>query len=105
MEAGAVMARSDHATRDRVARIGVAAGKAFQIIDDVLDVRMDGETLGKTPGKDARAGKLTHPAVAGLEASTARAAELIEEAKSELSRLVDRPLLAELLDFIVARTK
>lgn len=42
-------------------------GLAFQIADDILDVISDFETMGKTLGKDAQAGKLTYVSMYGLE--------------------------------------
>ena len=44
-------------------------GLMFQISDDILDVEGSDETLGKTAGKDARANKLTYPALVGMEES------------------------------------
>jgi geranylgeranyl diphosphate synthase type II len=44
-------------------------GLAFQIIDDLLDATADTATLGKTAGKDAKAGKTTFVKVHGLEKS------------------------------------
>ena len=105
MLAGAVVAGADATAKGRVERAGEMAGRAFQIIDDILDVQMDAETLGKTPGKDAKAGKLTYPSVIGLEAAKRRAAEMVEQARTELSGTVRGPLMGMLLDFIVTRTK
>ncbi len=42
-------------------------GLAFQITDDLLDEAGDAQQLGKTLGKDKAQGKLTWPAVFGLE--------------------------------------
>ena len=44
-------------------------GLAFQIIDDLLDATADTATLGKTAGKDAKAGKTPFVKVHGLEKS------------------------------------
>jgi len=49
---------------------GQAVGMAFQLFDDLLDATGDAETLGKTPGKDAGAGK--HTAVGQLGIAGAR---------------------------------
>ena len=44
-------------------------GLAFQIVDDILDVESTKESLGKTVGKDATAGKPTYPSMFGIEKS------------------------------------
>jgi geranylgeranyl pyrophosphate synthase len=50
-------------------RAGRHLGLAFQIMDDVLDATADSATLGKTAGKDAKAGKSTFVSLHGLETS------------------------------------
>jgi geranylgeranyl diphosphate synthase type II len=50
-------------------------GLAFQIVDDILDVEGEPRDLGKTAGKDAKAGKPTYPSLYGLDASKRLAAE------------------------------
>ena len=104
MESGAVLAEASPEQRAEVRDAGLLAGAAFQIIDDVLDVEMDGDTLGKTPGKDAKVGKLTYPSLLGVEASLAKAGELVEEAKTALTRAKEPSRLARLLDTIVRRS-
>jgi geranylgeranyl pyrophosphate synthase len=54
---------------------GLNLGMAFQIVDDLLDATSDSATLGKTAGKDARAGKATYVGVHGIEAARAIAGE------------------------------
>jgi geranylgeranyl diphosphate synthase type II len=63
---------------------GRRLGLAFQITDDLLDVRGSDQGMGKRVGKDARQGKITYPALLGVDASTAYATQLIEEACSSL---------------------
>ena len=64
------------AERARLADFGWTLGLAFQIVDDILDVEGDPRLLGKAVGADEARRKPTHPAVVGLPASYARAAEL-----------------------------
>lgn len=70
---------------DALDRYGEKLGLAFQITDDLLDVRGDEQALGKRVGKDAQQGKLTFPAVLGVEESLEQAESLIAEAICELS--------------------
>ncbi len=61
-------------------RFGFALGLAFQIQDDILDATQSAKKLGKTAGKDAAAGKMTFPALHGLEKSRTLAEQWTEEA-------------------------
>jgi geranylgeranyl pyrophosphate synthase len=95
-------------TDAQVAGIGGAAGEfglAFQIVDDILDVEGDAANLGKTPGKDAAAGKPTYPALYGVAASRQMAAECLERAEATLATagLADSWLLG-IGRWIVSRT-
>jgi geranylgeranyl diphosphate synthase type II len=59
---------------------GMSIGLAFQIVDDLLDVRGDSATMGKQARKDQSAGKLTYPALLGEAESRNRAARLRDDA-------------------------
>ena len=81
-----------------------AIGLAFQVVDDVLDATADDATLGKTAGKDARAGKATYVSVHGLDGARRIADGLLADAHAALAPLGDRGrVLAGLADLIVAR--
>ena len=109
MELGALAGGAGSGHRARIREAGLMAGEAFQITDDILDCEQDGETLGKTPGKDARDDKLTFPSVVGVERSREEAQMLIGSAGSILSGggiAADREALARLLElfsYLVAR--
>ena len=60
---------------------------AFQIIDDLLDLDSNAEVLGKSVGKDDRAGKLTYPSLLGSEAARQKVRQLSEQAASALKPL------------------
>ena len=62
-------------------------GLAFQIVDDILDATADTATLGKTAGKDARAGKSTYVSVHGLDAARTQAAKQTDDALAALRAL------------------
>lgn len=59
-------------------RFGHATGLAFQIVDDLLDIEEDAATLGKTAGKDAAQGKLTWPALVGVDEARREARRQLE---------------------------
>ncbi|MHC4177264.1 MAG: polyprenyl synthetase family protein [Planctomycetota bacterium] len=77
---GALVARADAAQLAAVGEYGRRLGLAFQITDDLLDVRSDEATTGKRVGKDADRGKLTFPGLLGVDRSARRAEQLITEA-------------------------
>jgi len=65
---------------EALARVGRDLGLAFQIVDDLLDVQGTTAELGKQAGADAEHGKMTWPAVVGVERSRRDARELVEGA-------------------------
>lgn len=77
---GGLLANAGEEELAALHRYGEATGHAFQIVDDLLDIEESAATLGKTAGKDLAQGKLTYPALFGVEAARARAAELLEVA-------------------------
>ncbi|HKF49438.1 MAG TPA: farnesyl diphosphate synthase [Terracidiphilus sp.] len=82
--AGGVYAGANAEDVANLTTFGRKAGLAFQIVDDVLDMTVDSEQLGKTAGKDMATEKATWPAVYGIEQSERDAAALIEEAFAAL---------------------
>lgn len=71
-------------------RFGWCVGMAFQIDDDLLDVEGDAALLGKQTGMDAQRGKMTWPALVGVEAAKERSARLWDEAEAALSCFGER---------------
>jgi geranylgeranyl diphosphate synthase type II len=105
LKAGALLVG---APKDRINALddyGRWIGLAFQIADDVLDVAGDKALLGKN-GSDRDNGKLTFPAVYGLEESRRRARAAADKAKRALAPFGRKAALFEALaDFIVNRKK
>ncbi len=103
-ELGAIAVGADEALRTRLAAYGRAMGLAFQITDDILDCTTVAATLGKTPGKDAQAGKLTYVSLHGVDAARARARALHDEATAQLDAVgLAGSDLAQLGRFIIER--
>ena len=89
---------------DDLTRFGDAIGLAFQIQDDILDVTMDTEQLGKPSGSDEKLNKSTFPALLGLDASRERASMLCEQAQQVLAGYGERAApLQQLAQYIIAR--
>lgn len=101
---GGICAGGDSAQIEALSRYGDHVGLAFQIVDDILDVEESSEALGKTAGKDAAQGKITFPAVYGLETSRRMAQEQCGQAHNALTPFGGRALrLHEIADLIVER--
>ena len=79
-EAGALSGGATQTEYEHLTLYGRNIGLAFQIVDDILDITSSPEELGKTPGKDARAGKATYPAVMGVEKARQEADRLAKHA-------------------------
>ena len=86
---------------------GAALGLAFQIVDDILDVTADSQTLGKTAGKDAASDKPTYVSLLGLEGARAEARQLLGEALAALDRsgLAETGALRALACMVVERDR
>jgi geranylgeranyl diphosphate synthase, type II len=78
---------------------GQELGLLFQIVDDILDATGTAAELGKTPGKDEAAGKVTYVSLHGLE----RARELADAARTRVNeRLAELPADSTVLAELVA---
>jgi geranylgeranyl diphosphate synthase type II len=86
-------------------RFGGAAGLAFQVADDILDVVGDQVEIGKDVGSDQARGKATYPALLGISEARQRAAELCSLAVEALAPLGERAEpLKTLAHYIVDRS-
>jgi len=106
VELGALHAGVPSRERAAFRDFGRGLGLAFQIADDILDVTGDAGALGKSPGKDAAADKLTYPRVFGLEAARRELAALAARLRDEATAL-EGPSgrLAGLVAFVADRDR
>lgn len=79
---GAVLAGAPASRLPAVARYGEEIGLLFQIADDLLDVTSTAAVLGKTAGKDVAQGKLTYPALFGVDGALRERDRALEAAKA-----------------------
>lgn len=102
---GAILGEANEETLAALSRYAYNIGLAFQIIDDILDITATQEELGKTAGKDVEADKATYPRLLGLEASKAKADELIEAACAEMSPYGDAGVPLKAIAQLIANRK
>jgi len=81
-----------------------AIGLTFQIVDDILDVISDTDTLGKPQGSDIASEKPTYPALMGLAGAQHHAKQVHQHALQSLEGLNgDFQTLRALADYILQR--
>ena len=101
---GAICSRALAGQLEAVSRYAESLGLAFQLVDDMLDVTGTAGQLGKTPGKDASAGKRTYVGELGI----GRARELCDELTARAVGSLEAPgvrgqKLRELAELLVVR--
>lgn len=94
LRAGAILAEAPPDRLEALTAYGENIGLAFQIVDDILNVKGDPAVMGKGTGSDGVRGKATYPALFGLEEAEKTARRLVKEALSKLEEFGDdaRPL-------------
>ncbi len=103
---GAIAAGANEAQRDALDEYGDHIGLAFQVVDDILDVTGDSQSLGKTGGKDAEANKPTYVKLLGLDGARQESARLLALALDALKAFDHKAdPLRELARFIVERDR
>ncbi|TES91194.1 MAG: polyprenyl synthetase family protein [Candidatus Cloacimonadota bacterium] len=106
MVIGATLANAYKNEIAALKRAGDMLGLAFQIVDDILDIKSTKKTLGKSVHKDTDKKKLTYPVVYGLEESIKKSTQLLEKTIAvfnEELRFRDTTELENIAEFIVNR--
>ena len=103
---GGLVGEADSTSLANLRSAGRHLGLAFQIIDDVLDATADSATLGKTAGKDAKAGKTTYVSLHGIATARQLAQEQTDAALSCLRSLPgETEFLIQLAQALLTRVK
>ena len=88
--AAGCIAGADEAQFAALTEFGRCVGLAFQIDDDLLDLEGDAALLGKQTGMDAQRGKMTWPALAGVQAAKEESRALWDRADAALACFGER---------------
>ncbi|MEZ5938305.1 MAG: polyprenyl synthetase family protein [Hyphomonadaceae bacterium] len=103
-EAGALLGGALEHERHAIAGYTNDLGLAFQIVDDLLDVEGETETVGKAVGKDAEAGKANFVTLLGVDGARERVRYLAAQAKQHLASFGSRATaLLHTVDFVLQR--
>jgi geranylgeranyl diphosphate synthase type II len=78
---------------------------AFQIVDDILNVVGDAQRLGKATGSDAALGKVTYPALVGVDQSRRWAEHHRQLALAAVGERQEADALRYLLEQAVVRER
>lgn len=103
MVGGALSGGAGEEALAAVREYALHAGMLFQIVDDILDVVGDEQALGKTVGKDARAGKATYVSLLGLEGAWAQAELHAGRARAAAARFDRQGFFTRLIEDLVHR--
>jgi len=94
----------DQQTLEQLDYYAAAIGLTFQIVDDILDVTSDTQTLGKPQGSDIASDKPTYPALLGLAGAQHHAKQVHQRALQSLEGLTGNfQTLRSLADYILQR--
>ena len=102
---GAEIGGASAALKRRFSAYGQRVGLAFQIGDDLLNVRSSRKKIGKSVGSDAKRRKATAPAAVGIERSEREQERLLLEARRIAAGLGRRAAeFQSLTEFLLGRT-
>jgi geranylgeranyl diphosphate synthase, type II len=104
VRAGAILGGGSSVEVEALTQYGTHIGLAFQIMDDILDVRGDEQLMGKALRKDEERRKATYPRLVGLAESEVRAQDAVAAGIAALDPIGERgAVLRHLAQFIIAR--
>lgn len=106
MMAGAILAGASEEEIEKISRIALDVGLAFQIQDDILDVTSSTEVLGKPVRSDEKNNKTTYVGLLGLERAKEEVKVISDRAIDTLKQFpCENEFLEELIRQLVFREK
>lgn len=100
---GAILAEADNDRLNAAKIYARNVGLVFQMIDDVLDVTSDEETLGKPIGSDKDRNKKTFVDVYGIDGTIDKAKELTNNAVAAIKDYSGNEFLTDLAKYLTER--
>jgi geranylgeranyl diphosphate synthase type II len=106
VQTGALVSGASTAQERALGDYGRCVGLAFQVVDDILNVKGDPQRMGKAVGSDQAHGKNTYPALIGIEAASELAGRLVEKGLKALDIFNDEaePLRA-IAQYVIERNR
>ena len=106
MVSGGILGGASKLQLDALKKYAYGFGIAFQIVDDLLDVKGDIDTIGKPGGQDAKVEKATLVAKLGVEEARHKAVFLVNESIKALKLWgTEADHLRSLAQFVLERQK
>ncbi|MFP4193942.1 MAG: polyprenyl synthetase family protein [Desulfosalsimonas sp.] len=103
---GAVLAGADQKQVSALSEYADNVGLAFQVTDDILNIKGDPEKMGKAAGTDSVRGKSTYPSLMGIDRASAYAENLVNNALQAIEIFDNKAQpLAGLAAYITQRDK
>ena len=101
---GAMVAGAGEQDLQRLHEYGVKIGKAFQIVDDILDITGDQNQTGKLSVREDHDERIIYPKLLGVDGCRTLASELVDEAKATLAPYGEKAdILVGIADFLLVR--
>ncbi|MCK5563822.1 MAG: polyprenyl synthetase family protein [Planctomycetes bacterium] len=100
---GAICGKAGEKQIENLCTYGLEVGLGFQIADDILDISATSQELGKTAGKDTEQGKMTYPAIIGLDRARETAFDIAEKAVAALQEFGSKADILRLLALELAK--
>ncbi len=106
IRAGALLGNATKAELQDMTDYAQNLGLAFQLVDDVLDIKGDENKLGKTVGKDEQSQKATYPSLLGIKETESYINKLYKNALVAVEKYGNKSeLLIQLADKVVNRDR